>query len=47
MTDDVVYKLIDTMEKNKDDMIAIAPNLREFAAANLHKDYNSRSIPAR
>ena len=39
MPDDVVYKLIDTMEKNKDDMIAIAPNLREFAAANLHKDY--------
>jgi uncharacterized protein len=37
--DDVVYKLIDTMEKNKDEMIAIAPNLREFAAANLHKDY--------
>jgi uncharacterized protein len=39
MSDDVVYKLIETMEKNKDDMIAIAPNLREFAAANLHKDY--------
>jgi TRAP transporter TAXI family solute receptor len=39
MPDDVVYKLIETMEKNKDDMIAIAPNLREFAAANLHKDY--------
>ena len=39
MPDDVVYKLIDTMEKNKDEMIAIAPNLREFAAANLHKDY--------
>jgi TRAP transporter TAXI family solute receptor len=39
MPDDVVYKLIDTMENNKADMIAIAPNLREFAAANLHKDY--------
>jgi TRAP transporter TAXI family solute receptor len=39
MPDDVVYKLIDTMENNKPDMIAIAPNLREFAAANLHKDY--------
>ena len=39
MSDDVVYKLIETMEKNKDDMIAIAPNLREFAASNLHKDY--------
>jgi len=39
MPDDVVYKLIDTMEKDKADMIAIAPNLREFAAANLYKDY--------
>ena len=37
--DDVVYKVIETMESNKDDMIAVAPNLREFAAANLHKDY--------
>ncbi len=37
--DDVVYKLIETMENNKADMIAVAPNLREFAAANLHKDY--------
>jgi TRAP-type uncharacterized transport system substrate-binding protein len=39
MPDDVVYKLIATMENNKPDMIAVAPNLREFAAANLHKDY--------
>jgi TRAP-type uncharacterized transport system substrate-binding protein len=39
MPDDVVYKLIDTMEKNKADMIAVAPNLREFTAANLYKDY--------
>jgi TRAP transporter TAXI family solute receptor len=37
--DDVVYKLIETMEKNKPDMIAVAPNLREFTAANLYKDY--------
>jgi TRAP transporter TAXI family solute receptor len=37
--DDVVYKLIDTMEKNKADMIAVAPNLREFSASNLYKDY--------
>ena len=37
--DDVVYKVIETMEANKADMIAVAPNLREFAAANLHKDY--------
>jgi TRAP transporter TAXI family solute receptor len=39
VSDDVVYKLIETMENNKADMIAVAPNLREFSAANLHKDY--------
>jgi len=39
VSDDVVYKLIETMENNKADMISVAPNLREFAAANLHKDY--------
>jgi TRAP transporter TAXI family solute receptor len=37
--DDVVYKVIETMENNKADMIAVAPNLREFSAAGLHKDY--------
>ena len=30
---------IETMENNKADMISVAPNLREFAAANLYKDY--------
>lgn len=39
MPDDVVYKVIETMEANKPDMIAVAPNLREFAAANLNKQY--------
>jgi TRAP transporter TAXI family solute receptor len=43
--DDVVYKLIDTMESNKPDMIAVAPNLREFSAANLHKDYKFQFHP--
>jgi TRAP-type uncharacterized transport system substrate-binding protein len=37
--DEVVYKLIATMEANKADMIAIAPNLREFSAAGLNKAY--------
>ena len=37
--DDVVYKLIDTMEANKADIITVAPNLREFTAAGLHKSY--------
>jgi uncharacterized protein len=37
--DDVVYKVIATMEANKADMVAIAPNLREFSAAGLYKKY--------
>jgi len=40
VSDDVVYKLIETMEANKADMIAVAPNLREFSAANLNKKYD-------
>ena len=31
--DDFVYKLLDTMEKNNADMIAVAPALREFSPA--------------
>ena len=31
--DDVVYKMIETMENNKADLIAVAPDLREFSAA--------------
>ena len=38
--DDVVYKVMATMEANKDDMIVVAPNLREFSAAGLHKQYD-------
>jgi TRAP transporter TAXI family solute receptor len=38
--DAVVYKVIETMEANKPDMIAIAPNLREFSAAGLNKKYD-------
>jgi TRAP transporter TAXI family solute receptor len=40
VSDDVVYKLIDTMESNKAEMIAVAPNLREFSAAGLNKKYD-------
>jgi uncharacterized protein len=40
VADDVVYKLIDTMESNKAEMIAVAPNLREFSAAGLNKKYD-------
>lgn len=45
VSDDVVYKLIETMEANKADMIAVAPNLREFAAENLNKDYKFQFHP--
>jgi uncharacterized protein len=38
--DDVVYKVIETMEANKPEMIAVAPNLREFSAAGLNKKYD-------
>jgi peptidase E len=32
--------VIETMEANKADMIAVAPNLREFSAAGLNKKYD-------
>ena len=38
--DDVVYKIIDTLEKNKADLAAIQPVLREFSAENLYKQYD-------
>ncbi len=37
--DDVVYKVIETMEANKAELVAVAPNLREFSAAGLYKQY--------
>ncbi|MGE0037033.1 MAG: TAXI family TRAP transporter solute-binding subunit [Xanthobacteraceae bacterium] len=40
VSDDVVYKVIDTMVNNKADMVAIAPNLREFTAEGLNKRYD-------
>jgi TRAP transporter TAXI family solute receptor len=39
LPDDVVYKLIETLENNKADLIAVAPPLREYSAANLNKTY--------
>ena len=39
VSDDVVYKLIETMEANKAEMVSVAPNLREFSAAGLNKKY--------
>lgn len=40
VSDDAVYKFIDTLEKNKADLVAIQPALREFSAAALYKDYD-------
>jgi hypothetical protein len=37
--DDVVYKMLETMETNRDDLIAVALALREFQPAGLHKSY--------
>ena len=38
--DDLIYKLIETMENNKGDLVAVQPVLREFSAANLFKKYD-------
>jgi TRAP transporter TAXI family solute receptor len=38
--DAVVYKVIETMEAGKNDMVAVAPNLREFSAATMYKSYD-------
>ena len=38
--DDLVYKIIDTLEKNKADLVAVQPVLRAFSAAGLYKQYD-------
>jgi len=38
--DDVVYKMIETLEANKGDLVSIQPALREFSAAALYKKYD-------
>jgi TRAP transporter TAXI family solute receptor len=40
VSDETVIKLIDTMTKNKDDLIAIQPALREFSPAALYTAYD-------
>jgi TRAP transporter TAXI family solute receptor len=37
--DDLVYKLLDLMEKNKDDLVAVQPVLREWTPAFGYKQY--------
>ena len=39
VSDEAVYKLIETMEKNKPDLLAVQPALRDFSAAALYKSY--------
>ena len=38
--DEVVYKIIETLENNKADLVAVQPALREFTAAGLYKKYD-------
>ena len=37
--DDLVYKILDLMEKNKDDLVAVQPVLREWTPAFGYKQY--------
>ncbi len=39
VSDETVYKLIDTMDKNKADLVSIQPALRDFSPAALYTDY--------
>ena len=38
--DDIVYKIVETMEANKADLVAVQPALRDFSAADLYKQYD-------
>ena len=38
--DELIYKIIETLENNKPDLIAVQPVLREFNAAGLYKKYD-------
>jgi uncharacterized protein len=38
--DETVYKMIETMESNKAELVAVQPALREFSAAGLYKQYD-------
>ena len=40
VSDDMVYKILDTLEKNKADLVAVQPVLRAFSAANGYKKYD-------
>jgi len=38
--DDIVYKIVETMESNKADLVAVQPALRDFSPADLYKQYD-------
>jgi TRAP transporter TAXI family solute receptor len=40
VADDIVYKMIDTLESNKAELVAVQPALRDFSAADLYKQYD-------
>jgi TRAP transporter TAXI family solute receptor len=39
VADDFVYRILDTLDKHKDDLVAVQPVLREYAAAGAYKKY--------
>jgi uncharacterized protein len=43
--DEVVYNIIDTLAKNKPDLVSIAPHLRSFDPAMLYKKFNMAYHP--
>jgi TRAP transporter TAXI family solute receptor len=44
--DELVYKILETLEDNKADLVAVQPVLREFSAANGYKKYGVPYHPA-
>ena len=40
VSDEVVYKVIEALENNKAELVAIQPALREFSAEALYKNYD-------
>jgi TRAP-type uncharacterized transport system substrate-binding protein len=40
VSDDMAYKILDTLEKNRADLAAVQPVLRAFSAANGYKKYD-------
>ena len=40
VSDELVYKIIDTMANNEAELAAVAPALREFALENMYKTYD-------